>query len=489
MASHREGGRNTPLVVGVAVVVVALVVAGVVLLLNLPGDEAPAEATSSPETTTEEPVAAVPAVVADPLPFVDPGDVPSAVILHDATNDPEDARSFALVRLDGVPALEEAQQAVVDQAVTVYEQGRSEGEDNEVNVGSDLVLATADAVGVQLETTLYTGGAHRRESFESVYVLADGTTVWSEELIAEGDLLAGWVADALAEAALYDGPVDAEYVLNDLRFGSDGTVTLMIDPGVIVAPAAGPVTVHVSPESADQVLSDVGATLRDAAVAAEPFEPPAEPLTPPSAAPGGDVDCSAVACVALTFDDGPGPYTAQLLDELADKDVRATFFVIGRGAAASPELIARQIAEGHVVGNHTWSHPDLRNLIEDEIASELARTDEAVVAAGAPATTLVRPPYGAVNDAVLAALAGHGSPAILWDVDTEDWKNRDVDVTTQRALDGAHDGAIILMHDIHPSTVEAIPGIIDGLREAGYTLVTVPELLGETSPGEKYFGR
>ncbi|HJX44092.1 MAG TPA: polysaccharide deacetylase family protein, partial [Geodermatophilus sp.] len=205
--------------------------------------------------------------------------------------------------------------------------------------------------------------------------------------------------------------------------------------------------------------------------------------------PGPDVDCAVLACVALTFDDGPGPYTALLLDELRAAGVRATFFVVGRAAAARPDLVREAVADGHAVGNHTWSHPRLPDVGAVAVADQLDRTS-AVLADLGVTTTLMRPPYGATDATVASVTAARGHAQILWDVDTQDWRNRDVAVTTQRALAGAHPGAIVLMHDIHPSTVEAVPGIVDALRAEGYTLVTVPELLGsDLQPGRAYVHR
>ena len=213
-----------------------------------------------------------------------------------------------------------------------------------------------------------------------------------------------------------------------------------------------------------------------------PLALPGPPAPPPTGAP---VDCAVEPCVALTFDDGPGPYTAELLDELRAADVRATFFVTGLNAAQRPDLVRLAAADGHTIGNHTWSHPRLPALGTAGIAAEIDRTTEALAAAGVT-TGLLRPPYGETGPAVAAVAAERGMAQVLWDVDTEDWRNRDVGVTTQRVLDGAHPGAIVLMHDIHPTTVAAVPGIVDALRAEGYALVTVPELLGSTTPGETY---
>nr|WP_275586572.1 polysaccharide deacetylase family protein [Geodermatophilus normandii] len=194
-----------------------------------------------------------------------------------------------------------------------------------------------------------------------------------------------------------------------------------------------------------------------------------------------------MACVALTFDDGPGPYTAQLLHELADAGVPATFFVLGGNVAAMPDLVRRAATEGHAIGSHTWSHPRLPLLTGEQIADEVDRTTAALFDAGVT-TDLLRPPYGETDDRVADVVGDLGYAQVLWDVDTQDWLNRDIATTTQRALDGAHPGAIVLMHDIHPTTVQAVPGIIDALQARGYTLVTVPQLLGAVDPGAAYRG-
>ena len=215
-----------------------------------------------------------------------------------------------------------------------------------------------------------------------------------------------------------------------------------------------------------------------------PALPPVAPVVPPVE---GGIDCAVLRCIALTFDDGPGPYTAQLLDELAAEGVHATFFVVGQNAAAMPDLVRREAAEGHAIGNHTWDHGHLPTMGPEQIADEVDRTTAALAAAGVT-TDLVRPPYGETDDTVASVLADRGYGQVLWDVDTEDWLNLDVGITTQRALDGARPGAIVLMHDIHATALGAVPGIIDALRAQGYTFVTVPQLIGAVQPGAVYGG-
>lgn len=213
---------------------------------------------------------------------------------------------------------------------------------------------------------------------------------------------------------------------------------------------------------------------------------PAIPQQPPS-----DIDCTQLACVALTFDDGPGPYTDQLLTTLAEKNAHVTFFVVGANASRYPATLARAAAAGHAIGNHSWAHADFTAIGTDAMTTALDATDQAITAAGVARPTMVRPPYGAQNAQVMATLAARGQAGVFWNIDSQDWKNLDSAATTARVLQ-ARRGSIVLMHDIHPSTVNAVPGIVDQLRAAGFTLVTVPELLGtdpSTYAGLRVFGQ
>lgn len=213
--------------------------------------------------------------------------------------------------------------------------------------------------------------------------------------------------------------------------------------------------------------------------------PPPEPTPPPMPT---DVDCAAVSCVALTFDDGPDTnVTPRVLDTLKKTGTPATFFVVGRQFAGNEALMKRTLAEGHAMGTHSWDHPQLPRLAEGDMRWQIFATKDAVEKVTGLRPTLMRPPYGMYNNAVISMLTESGDGVILWNVDTEDWKNKNAQETTQRAVDAAQRGSIILMHDIHPSTADALPGIIQRLRERGFTLVTVPQLLGQTTPGTVYY--
>lgn len=198
------------------------------------------------------------------------------------------------------------------------------------------------------------------------------------------------------------------------------------------------------------------------------------------------VDCAKAKCVALTFDDGPGPHTARLLTMLGKHGARATFFVLGPQARSRPRVVARARAAGHEIGDHTEHHPVLTRLSESRIRQEIDGTRRTVAKLTGRRPTLFRPPYGATDRRVAAQARRLGLAQILWDVDTLDWRDRDPSLVARRAVKGLHRGAIILLHDNHPTTVAAVPRILRAAKAKGYTLVTVSELLGTTKPGKTY---
>jgi peptidoglycan/xylan/chitin deacetylase (PgdA/CDA1 family) len=186
-------------------------------------------------------------------------------------------------------------------------------------------------------------------------------------------------------------------------------------------------------------------------------------------------------CVALTFDDGPHPQlTARLLDLLAQRSVPCTFFVVGRNARAYPQLIRRMVAEGHEVASHTDTHPVMTKLSDQAIVEELERTEKAIVAASQVKPTLIRPPYGATNDRVRRLVRSRfGYLTIMWSVDPLDWKRPGPAVVASRLVAGARPGAILLAHDIHAGTIDAMPATIDELLKRGFRFVTVSQLLAQ----------
>lgn len=182
--------------------------------------------------------------------------------------------------------------------------------------------------------------------------------------------------------------------------------------------------------------------------------------------------------VAITFDDGPLPrYTGAILDVLQEEQACATFFILGSRANLAPELLQRMILEGSEIGNHTYSHKQLTTLSRSAIKEEITRSQAALQAITGKAPKLLRPPYGSHNDVVDACMSENDLLYAGWSVDTQDWKLRDAQQITSRVLKEVRDGDIILMHDMYPSTVEALKAILSQLKEEGYQFVTVSELL------------
>lgn len=186
---------------------------------------------------------------------------------------------------------------------------------------------------------------------------------------------------------------------------------------------------------------------------------------------------------ALTFDDGPSPDTARVLDILRDKEVRATFFLCGASVERYPELARRIVAEGHALGNHTYSHPWLHLKSRAEIASEIDRTQDAIEKVTGVRPAYFRPPHGVRWFPLWPLLRERGMTLVLWNSFPQEGASPAHEIV-ERALARLRPGAIILLHDgkdnlpegrnLRPATVEALPRIIDGARRAGYTLVPLP---------------
>jgi peptidoglycan/xylan/chitin deacetylase (PgdA/CDA1 family) len=189
--------------------------------------------------------------------------------------------------------------------------------------------------------------------------------------------------------------------------------------------------------------------------------------------------------VALTFDDGPGPYTPGVLSVLERLHVHATFFVIGEMLRYFGASAVRELRDGDAIGDHTETHPEMARLSAHDQHEELFEQIARIELLGGPRPVLFRPPYGSFDATTMRELHALHLLMVLWSVDTEDYLQPGASMIVERALAGAHPGAIILMHDAggtRTQTVQALPQIIRGLRARGYRLVTVPELLRDDPP-------
>ena len=179
--------------------------------------------------------------------------------------------------------------------------------------------------------------------------------------------------------------------------------------------------------------------------------------------------------IALTFDDGPHPsYTEKLLDGLKERGVRATFFVTGEHAELHPDIVRRMSEEGHLIGNHTYSHIQLTAGNKETFKEELRRTNEVITRITGNEVLYVRPPYGSWDEAFEKEL---NMLPVLWSVDPLDWCCSDASCVTRKVVKAASENDIILLHDYYDSSVEAAFMIVDTLQEEGYEFVTVEELL------------
>lgn len=195
--------------------------------------------------------------------------------------------------------------------------------------------------------------------------------------------------------------------------------------------------------------------------------------------------------VAITFDDGPyEPTTTPILDALEENYAKATFFCLGQNVNLYPELVQREYELGMEVGTHTLSHVQLTTLSSSELETEITDSIDALKNAIGVAPTLMRPPYGAVNQDVLNAVGSHNLCCVNWSLDTEDWKTKNAD-DTYRMVMTATDGDVVLLHDIHDYNVAAVERFVKDLQAEGFQLVTVSEMYearGETlDPGTIHY--
>ena len=264
----------------------------------------------------------------------------------------------------------------------------------------------------------------------------------------------------------------------EYHFRPDGTLKGYINLTPTPAPDGGPEITGSSPDgpennSAGNSSLENNSSGNSSPADSSPDQPEISAQPAQTAAVSTDGSLSVTKYVALTFDDGPSSYTDRLLDILEQNNARATFFMVGEEIQYHKELLPRMESLGCELGNHTWSHANLTELDFDGILEEIGRTNSLINEAVGHDATVIRPPYGAIDDNVRASLA---SPMILWSVDTLDWDSKDVESIIRTTFEEVREGSIILMHDIYETSVDAAEILIPEMKNIGYEFVTVHEL-------------
>ena len=373
------------------------------------------------------------------------------------------------------------------------------------DVSWQLVASSPEVVGVML-TQEQQGGEAAGTSAGAVWLDAvNNEVVGSAALIDETQ----WSAflDLVREVAVAE-QADAEAIIQALSTPAapygDGPAMAFESSGNLVLRVAGEelVDLRIEAESADPMLSEFGRRAQQAATSPQAFTgaPPAaagdgaETPTPapdetpeetpdetpvvqrPSVRIGPD--CENKSCVALTYDDGPGPRTPEILEQIAQHGGAATFFQLGQVLEQNTDVGQQIVAQGQEVGGHSWSHPDLRGLSPEGVTEEIRRTNDLMTQTYGQAPLVMRPPYGAHNQSVDEIANQHGLALIQWNVDSQDWQTHSAASTTAAAVGAAEKtSAIVLMHDIHDATIEASAEIYRQLAEnPEVEMVTVSEL-------------
>lgn len=179
--------------------------------------------------------------------------------------------------------------------------------------------------------------------------------------------------------------------------------------------------------------------------------------------------------IAVTFDDGPSAHTTiRLLDELQKRNMKVSFFVLGNRVEEYPQIVRREYMEGHTVGSHTYNHLNLINLTDYDVYKEISSTNNAIYNAIGQEVKYIRPPYGNTNDNIKKI---GNMTTVMWSVDTEDWKHRDAEYIKNKVKEKAHDGAVILLHDLYDTSIDGVLMAMDELHEQGYEFVSLDEMI------------
>lgn len=263
-----------------------------------------------------------------------------------------------------------------------------------------------------------------------------------------------------------------------------GTAVVAYANGAINVPGQAPATSTVPSQT--QTPGAVTATPQPAEQPTQPTVQPTQAAVTPTSVPLKSILSSGDSNkpeIALTIDDGPSPtYTQQFLSILQQYGIHATFFVVGENVQNYPDLVRQEVADGHLVGNHTWDHPDLTTLSGNAVRTEISSTSDIVQQTTGIEPTFFRPPYGAINYGIQTQASQLGLTSTTWNVDPQDWSTPGTQIIINRVLNQVANGSIILMHDgggDRSQSVAALKVIIPTLQQRGYQFVTVQQMANE----------
>ena len=319
------------------------------------------------------------------------------------------------------------------------------------------------------------------------------------ELIELNDILVkGGLKDLIkmvvADAGLEKDTID-DKLLDNWTLTSD-RLEIILERGAYLPMSDGTVTLNYSMDELEGIIDISGKLKEDAEnVPSEQPLPTEEPATEEPAVTEPDTQTvdPDKPMVALTFDDGPSKHTERLLDIFVSNGGKGTFFVVGNLIESRKQTVKRIVDEEHEIGGHSWSHRQLTKLSIKDMTKEIMNTRAMIYSVTGKDTTIMRPPYGSFNDETREVCRDNGVVMINWSLDTLDWKNKDADKVYKTIMKDVKDGDIILCHDLHETTVDAMERVIPDLIAKGYQLVTVSELLAcgdyEINPGSVHTKR
>jgi peptidoglycan/xylan/chitin deacetylase (PgdA/CDA1 family) len=345
-----------------------------------------------------------------------------------------------------------------------------------------IITATDGAITGDDTTVYYVETSGAFVSTSDTFLTDDGLRTLLKQVVEALKIAAGALQPAMTQS-VDEFPIDQLRALfSNFSFAAEGSLVVNLPSDFTTpeldqlgrAPGPSPFVVTVPAADAAGLLSEQGRQIQTVLASGAPLALPPAPFRGQQ-----QVDCALFACVAVTFDDGPGEFTEQVLDALDARRAAATFYLQGYRVGGRPDTVQRMQSEGHEIGNHSWSHPDLTKLTDEEIRDQLDRTNAAIRHVTGETPTTFRPPYGAVDERVLMQTS---LPAILWTVDTNDWQIPDDATLISRAVSQPDPGDIVLLHDVHENTARMTPAIADGLLGRGFTLVTLEQLLGGRVP-------